>query len=393
MQDYPELYCGPPGFTFSQLLSSRYTNKFQNVFSGCQFFLLHKARVGIRYVCKMLEVGSGDEILVPAYNCGSEVDALLNSGVSVEMFRVDSNCQIDICDLKRRISSQTKAVYMIHYFGFPQHLTELHYICKEKGVPLIEDCAHALFSLEGKERVGGIGDMALYNISKSLPVPDGGVLVINNQDFKIKEWQLNAPSATKIFKDSLPLFKRLLLRITERHGNLFPFFWEKIYRGETDFNLNESSKPEIPKSYYYDKALNNCGISKISKRLFSFFDEMEVRERRRSNFNAYLSLLSNVKGLRVLYDSLPSGVCPLCFPIIINSRKKISMSLKGLSINAVEWWSGYHRDLPWSEYPEACYLKDNLLTLPLHQQLDSMHIRYISEKVIEILNEVSCQKS
>jgi hypothetical protein len=51
---------------------------------------------------------------------------------------------------------------------------------------------------------------------------------------------------------------------------------------------------------------------------------------------------------------------------------------------AVEWWAGYHRSFNWDEFPEACYLKDHLLTLPIHQDLGVTQMKYIGRCVNEI---------
>jgi len=67
-------------------------------------------------------------------------------------------------------------------------------------------------------------------------------------------------------------------------------------------------------------------------------------------------------------------------------------SLNELSIAAVAWWAGYHRQLHWQDYPNACYLKDHLVALPVHQQLRQEHIQYISERVVELHDNKNNEK-
>jgi len=389
MFDVPVTYCGPAGFTLAQLKSICRAVNASKWFAGDQVFLLHKARVGIRHACNVLGIGSGDEVLVPAYNCGTEIDALASSGASVGMFRIDRNCQIDMEDLVGRINEKTKAVYVTHYFGFPQSLEELKKVCQDKQICLIEDCALALFSFWGTDRLGAKGDIAVYNFPKTLPVPDGGAMVVNNPDYFVEDWQLGLPPIPRIFRDSLPLLKRYVLRKAEGHGTLFSVVCKMFDKKKAKAPVNNTHKPDMPENYYYDENLNDEGISPVTKRMLSFFDENSVRQRRRSNFKRYLSLLLGVTGVKCLYDSLPVGVCPLHFPVIVDNRREISSRLKALAIDSTEWWAGYHRRLPWPDHPDACYLKDNILVLPVLQQLEDHHIEYISEKLISISREVS----
>src|SRR5262245_17471445 len=77
-------------------------------------------RSAIYHGVRALGVGSGDTVLVPAYNCASIVDAIVQAGARVEYYEVDEDCAVDFADLARRMSSSVRAILAIHYFGFPQ---------------------------------------------------------------------------------------------------------------------------------------------------------------------------------------------------------------------------------------------------------------------------------
>jgi dTDP-4-amino-4,6-dideoxygalactose transaminase len=144
--------------------------------------------------------------------------------------------------------------------------------------------------------------------------------------------------------------------------------------------------PDMPKSYYYDTKLNNRMISGISKRIFKVIDVSSVVNRRRDNFKLYSSLMSGLEGVELLFQNLPEGVCPLHFPIIIHNREEVCRKLNELSISAIPWWAGYHQAFSWDEYTNACFLKDHVLALPVHQQLDEAHINYITAKLLRIVS-------
>ncbi len=81
------------------------------------------------------------------------------------------------CKHVRKIDAKTKAVMVIHEFGYPyKDLLKLKKECEKKGIPLIENCAWGYGSkVDGKE-IGSVGDYAIYSLSKILPLPYGGIL-------------------------------------------------------------------------------------------------------------------------------------------------------------------------------------------------------------------------
>ena len=135
-------------------------------------------RVAIWQLCNIWRLGPGDEILMPAYNCGTEVDPFLVHGCKVVLYRVDEKTRIDVPDIMRRRTRQTKVVYVTHFFGWPQDLEELARWCQAEQLRLVEDCALALFSSGPDGPLGLRGDAAIYSLGKSLPVPAGGVLTL-----------------------------------------------------------------------------------------------------------------------------------------------------------------------------------------------------------------------
>lgn len=80
--------------------------------------------------------------------------------------------------ISRVMTEKTRLVYVIHEFGMPfQGISTLAGFCKEKNIPLVEDCALAMDSEIHGKRIGTFGDYAIYSLSKVFPIDEGGVLV------------------------------------------------------------------------------------------------------------------------------------------------------------------------------------------------------------------------
>jgi hypothetical protein len=82
------------------------------------------------------------------------------------------------CQPSRVLTDRTRAIVAIHEFGFPHpDLSTLKAQARERGIPLIEDCAHTIDSVVDGAPLGSYGDFAIFSLSKILPVAAGGVLV------------------------------------------------------------------------------------------------------------------------------------------------------------------------------------------------------------------------
>ena len=351
-------------------------------FGDSPVLYFHAARNAIFQAFSLLGLQPGDEILAPAYNCGSEIDALLKAGARIRFFQVNRAMEIDEADLLSRVSPATRAIYVTHYFGFPQRIASLANFCQTKGLFLVEDCALSSFTEVDGSRIGLAGDVAIYNFPKCLPVPDGGALVLNNLKLGSGARPGRKPETSVILSRTLRLLGQSALRI-------LPATWMPLLR----FKHPAASpiprlgiRPEMPMSYYLDARQADRNMSVWTSRLMRGIDVSEVRRRRRRNFLRMCDSLSRQPGLQSLYPQLPAGVCPLVFPVLVDNPRQVAGRLQQASIPAIAWWSGYQQGCnEWDHFSDACYLKDHLLALPIHQQLDVSAIDYIARKLVGCL--------
>src|SRR5690606_10972504 len=83
----------------------------------------------------------------------------------------------DLDDVDSKISTATRFLIVVHYFGFSQDLPTIRALCDRKGIAMIEDCAHAYFGKRDGWTVGSVGDFAIASPMKFFPVYDGGLLI------------------------------------------------------------------------------------------------------------------------------------------------------------------------------------------------------------------------
>ena len=128
-----------------------------------------------------LGVGPGDEILLPSYVCSAPLHAVYHSGATPILVDVDpTNGNIDSEDLKKRVTSKSKAIIVVHLFGLPANVREISAL----GLPVIEDCAQALGAELASRKVGTFGRVAIcsFYATKIITTGEGGMLLSSDPD-------------------------------------------------------------------------------------------------------------------------------------------------------------------------------------------------------------------
>lgn len=357
-------------------VSSLFGGTWNSEFDTRRTIFTHQARNAIALLCQILEIGPGDEVLVPAYNCGAEIDPYVANGADVTMYRISDELRIDVEDIMLRVSPSTRIVHITHFFGWPQEIGCLARWCESRGIILVEDCAQALFSDGPKDTIGITGHAAIYSFVKSLPVPDGGALVLNNKQLELRA-QLKVPEFCVTLRNTIPLLKKWFMNSFEFWQNnastrrLVTKSWKKNVKTKM-----EGLHPAMIQSNYFVPRHMEWAISRITGGFLNSVSRDSVVKKRRRNYLYLLDSLGDIPGIKLVFTSLPQKVSPMSFPFIVDERRKWCERLESMGV-LVQGWPGYYPGLNWDDYPEACYLKDNLLTLPVHQYLDIRHMRHI----------------
>ena len=350
---------------------------------------VYRGRVALWLLCELWRLKQNDEILMPAYNCGSEIDPFVAYGAKVIFYRVKENAEIDQEDILKKCTQNTKIIYIIHYFGWPQKLDDIIRLCNEKNIKLVEDCAMALFSRHHSDYLGTKSDAALYSFRKTLPVPDGAALTLK-QPVHTENFAWSRPSVRITAKNMKPFVKTTAFSLLNRCHLLQLLRKNKL---KSFLKSNQSASysdphPDMPHDYYFNQNLKNLNMSRIAAGMLHRTNPDMIVEKRRQNYQVLLDETRNLPNTAPLFNHLPKGVCPLGFLLKVKKRKFIVDSLRAYGINAYPWWEGYHQKFDWTEFPEARQLKDNLLYLPINQNLNEKHMKFIAQCVKKILSTI-----
>jgi DegT/DnrJ/EryC1/StrS aminotransferase family len=141
----------------------------------CRIFSL--ARHGLFMGIKALGLEPEDEILVPAYHHGSEIEALVRAGIVCRFYDVGQHLEPDEKELEALLDTPVRALFLIHYMGLPQNALRWRAWCDERGLLLIEDAAQAWLSSSGGTPIGYHGDLSIFCLYKTFGLPDGAAVI------------------------------------------------------------------------------------------------------------------------------------------------------------------------------------------------------------------------
>ena len=134
----------------------------------------------------LLDLGPGDEVILPSFTFTSAATALLQFGVTPVFVDIDKDTKnIDCNKIEEAITSKTRAISFVNYAGLGADFRSLKTIASNNQIHLIEDNAHGLGGKHQGYTLGSVGDFATlsFHESKNMQCGEGGALIINNPKF------------------------------------------------------------------------------------------------------------------------------------------------------------------------------------------------------------------
>lgn len=237
------MYFVHPQIKLNRLRSANLSEKLAGYFPGKQLVFTDMGRSAFKVIIEKLNLANS-EIIMPAYICDIFRPILVKYNIKPVFADIDlATFHMNLDEIKRKITSNTKAILVCHTYGLPFDADALRSdLLGRSDLAIIEDCAHA-FGIKPKS------DFAFYSLYKQFPALRGGLLVCP------KNWQISLPSTSVNFRDIISLLNCF---------SVFAFLFKKF------------GKDIAPKMVRKEKSLEPAGLNKLSSALFSSsFDDFE----------------------------------------------------------------------------------------------------------------------
>tara|TARA_B100001059_G_scaffold139802_1_gene139966 strand:- start:5827 stop:7290 length:1464 start_codon:yes stop_codon:yes gene_type:complete len=166
----------------------KYVNRFEDMFSeythANEAIAVSNGTVALHLALEALNVGSGDEIIVPDFTFAASINAILHAGATPVLVDVDMETwTIDVGEIKKALTDKTKAIMPVHLYGHPCDMDAIMKIAHAHSLFVIEDCAEAVGSLYRDKHVGVFGDAATFSFfgNKTITTGEGGMVLFRDQ--------------------------------------------------------------------------------------------------------------------------------------------------------------------------------------------------------------------
>jgi perosamine synthetase len=374
------------------LVTASPTPSFGNILKGPGPFSAHLktftglhdlGRSAIYWACRGLGLDPGTQIWMPALHCGVDAQAAIDAGLEVGFYRLSNDLAIDEADLQAKLCDRPGVVFIIHYFGFAQPAIErIAGDCRRLGCVVIEDCAHALFSKHCGRELGDFAPIAVFSLHKTLPIPDGGALKVNAELLRqVTEKPFSPPPPGEFSLETLFGYPKSAARAL-----LGPRV-AGVYRHLRSRGADEQYRPPNPVANFQPKTTRPYALamSALSRRVAASPEPARIVERRRLNYSALDQALAGSPGYRKIFDRLPEHACPLFLPIWVADRETLMTALRRRGVETFRFGAAPHPELDAELRVEATPLRDNILCLPVHDQITDGDIEEMARIVRPLL--------
>lgn len=330
---------------------------FEQKFGFQKSLLTTSCTDALEMAAMLIDVGPGDEVIVPSYTFVSSALAFVRQGAKIVF--ADSRADhpgIDEEKLGNLINSNTKAIVVVHYAGVACDMDVIMDIAKQHQIFVVEDAAQAVDSYYKGKALGSIGDLGAFSFheTKNIIAGEGGLLTINN----------------KTFADRAEV-------IWEKGTNRSAFF-----------------KGEIDKYGWVDTGSSFLPSELIAAFLYAQLEHLgKIQEKRKKIWNTYYEELRNLqKEGKIKLPFLPEFATNNAHMFYIltdnlKQRDQLIAFLKKNGIHAVFHYLSLHQSefytksnespsLPYSDYYANC-----LIRLPFYYELKEDQVRDISKTI------------
>ncbi|MCU1378803.1 MAG: hypothetical protein JWN29_1786 [Acidimicrobiales bacterium] len=294
---------------------------------------LATGRLGIFLTLVALDVGPGDEVLVPVPTHVVVANAVRYLGARpVYVDCLPSTVNIDLEDARRKLTNRTRALVLQHTFGVPAEIDDALALAAEADIAVIEDCVHALGATWHGRPIGGFGRTAIFSTeeTKVISTTIGGALTTSDASLarRIRELREGCswPSRRQQSQWMAKLVVYHLLTHRAVHGPARGFY-ERIGKRHPLSRPVTSQESEGARPPGYLRRLG-AAQAQLATRQLARLDENLAH--RRWAAARYADRLEGA-GWR---QSVPIGSEPtfLRYPIVVADREVAVQALRGIVI-------------------------------------------------------------
>lgn len=335
-------------------------------FIGCQTAIgLNSATAALHLALRCFGFPEGKKVLLPSLTFASTATAILYNRL-IPVF-VDSDpvtLGMSLEDAEKKWDKDCVAMIPVHYCGHPVPMDKLMPWARQKGMKVIEDCAHTAGGVYKGKTLGTWGDIGCFSFEekKCLTTGDGGMICSNDPDI-LKD--VKAMRWVGIDKDN---WKIAQAYVTANHDAMHWFYEINVLGWK--YNMNDLSA--------------SIGLAQLKK--------LPAMNKRRSDIiTLYLAGLKDTPWIMPLLPFQPEKYLYQMFGIRTHYRDKLMIYLKSKGIATGCHYTPLSLQPLFALWGKNCSFIEkkynSFITLPLHADLTDEEVYFIIQQILNCNNE------
>ncbi|MFN8295946.1 MAG: DegT/DnrJ/EryC1/StrS family aminotransferase [Chitinophagales bacterium] len=340
---------GPRVQEFEEKFTKYVGSKYAVALSNCTT-ALHLAMI-------VAGVGEGDEVICPSMSYVATANSIRYTGAKVVFAEVNPvTYNIDVEDVRSRITAKTKVILIVHQIGMPADIDAFKDLCNEKNLILIEDAACAAGSVYKGNKIGSHSDLVCFSFHprKVITTGDGGMITTGNE----------------AYRDRIKLLRQHAMSVNDR------------VRHESSKIIFEDHV-ELGYNYRMTDIQAAVGIKQLEKLDFIISERRKVAQKYHQAFNNINTIRLPIEqdGYFSNYQSYSIYLKPECRI----SRNDLMQAMLDKGISTRRGIMTSHRETAYAEYSKGVSLpvsedaSDRSIILPLYYPMEQKDINYVIE--------------
>ncbi|MHC1731089.1 MAG: DegT/DnrJ/EryC1/StrS family aminotransferase [Bacteroidales bacterium] len=339
--------------------NAEFEKKFAEMLGAKHAVALSNCTVALHMSLLLNDIKPGDEVICPSLTFVATVNAIRYVNAIPVFADVKSmkDLTIDPDEIKKKITSRTRAIMIMHYGGFACDMKRIMTIAEKHNIKVIEDACHGpLSEYEGK-KLGTFGTFGCFSFfsNKNISTGEGGMIITNDDTLHEKA------------------------KLIRSHG-MTSLSFDRAKGHSTEYDVIE-----LGYNYRMDDIRASIGIVQLDK----LENDLKIRAELRTY---YEKQLEGIDDIIVPFRGYKDFSSNYIFPIVLKNstvekRNRVREHLAAAGIQTSVHYPAVHRFSIYREFaaslPITEYVADNLITLPMFSKLTFEQLDYICDTLKE----------
>ena len=335
--------------------TEEFEEKFAQALGANHALGLSNCTVSLHLAFDALGIQEGDEVICPSLTFVATVNSIKYVGATPVFADIESTLRPVICpeDIKKKITSKTKAIVVMHMAGFPCDMNAIMELARKHNLKVVEDSCHAPLSEYQGKKLGTIGDIGCFSFfsNKNMSTGEGGMLITNKKE---------------IYEQ---------VKLMRSHG-MTTMSYERSKGHSSGYDV---IRPGY--NFRIDDMRSSLGIIQLEK----LPADLKRRETVRSK---YEKELSTIQDIQIPFRAPTEFSSNYVFPILVKEASQRDSLRKYLSDHGIQTSLHYPPVHLFSQYydeknhlPNTEAYANSTVTLPMFADLKEDEIQYIAQQI------------